>query len=92
MKKIFGTLAIMAMALTGAGCAHAYGAYHTPHSQISINYQSHPGFISFHNHGHGHGPKYHGPQFHPPKPHHRPAPHGHGFGLHEKGHGHGHRR
>lgn len=88
MKKIFGTFAVMVMALTGAACVHAHGVYYTP-SQISINYQSHPGF-SFH----GHGPKHHGPQFHPPKPHHRPAPKppvfgfGPGQGKEHEPHGH----
>lgn len=84
MKKIFTALAVMAMAVTGAGYAQANDGRHM-HNQPHIEYKHHnnncgPNFQ-------GHGPKHHGPQFHGPKHHEpkfHPAPrHHHGHGHHD---------
>lgn len=60
MKKIFGTLAIIAMALTGTGCVHAYGSHHSGFSQLNIGYH-YTGSYNFHGHAPKHiAPKHHG--------------------------------
>lgn len=72
MKKLLGTLVILAIALTGAGCVHMHGGHHRAGSQIGFDYHYDTG--SIHYVYHGHTPKHHAPIFHG---HRAPKFHGH---------------